>query len=80
LLSNNKEFCNSIVKIKDAVSSSSYIYKPEINIPISDKSKVAIHSVYDFEKQDLTNVLNKLFLDIQFISDHYAYKELSLII
>ncbi|WPX99759.1 Putative GTP-binding protein (plasmid) [Candidatus Megaera polyxenophila] len=52
LLSKNLEFCKSIVNIKDAVNGSSYIYKPEINIPISDKSKVAIHNVYDFEKQE----------------------------
>ena len=64
MLSNNKEFCDSIVNIKDSVSKSSDIYKPEINIPISDKSRVAIHRVYDFEKQDLINVLTKLFLDI----------------
>jgi hypothetical protein len=51
LLSENLEFRKSIVNIKNAVGSSSYIYKPEINIPISDKSKVAIHRVYDFEKQ-----------------------------
>ncbi|WPX99760.1 Putative GTP-binding and tetratricopeptide repeat-containing protein (plasmid) [Candidatus Megaera polyxenophila] len=80
LLSKNLEFCKSIVNIKDAVNGSSYIYKPEINIPISDKSKVAIHGVYDYEKQDLSNVLTKLFLDIQSISDHYVYKDLALII
>ena len=43
LLSENLEFRKSIVNIKNAVGSSSYIYKPEINIPISDKSKVTIH-------------------------------------